>query len=255
MKLSNFFFRSFLMRFQPCRVKVSLFPAERRLRLRILLLEDAMDVAEAICESFARRGDAVDHCTTVAAAEDSLAVQEYDVAVLDIGLPDGSGTDVLRALRDRGTATSVLMLTARTQIDDRVRALDSGADDYLSKPFDLRELEARVRALCRRGSPDRSGNISFGDLVFDPATSSAMVRGEALSLTRREASVLEILLSNRGRVVPKERIFERMFSFNDEEVGLNAVEIYVGRLRRKLQDSTVSIRTLRGLGYQLVAEA
>ena len=223
--------------------------------MRILLLEDTIDVAEAICASFARRGDAVDHCTTVAAARDSLAVQDYDVAVLDIGLPDGTGTEVLNALRKRGSVTPVLMLSARTRIDDRVSALDSGADDYLPKPFDLRELEARVRALCRRTGPDRSGIVALGNLEFDPASTSAFVAGDALALTRREASLLEILLQNRGRVVPKDRIFERMFSFNDEEVGLNAVEIYIGRLRRKLQDSTVSIRTLRGLGYQLVAEA
>ena len=117
--------------------------------MRILLLEDAIGVAEAVCASFARRGDAVDHVTTVADALASVAVLDYDVAVLDIGLPDGSGTEVLRALRSGQKATPVLMLTARTRVDDRVSALDSGADDYLVKPFDLRELEARVRALHR----------------------------------------------------------------------------------------------------------
>ncbi|MBV2361567.1 response regulator transcription factor [Thalassococcus sp. CAU 1522] len=222
--------------------------------MRILLLEDAVDVAEAICTSFARRGDAVDHVATVADAQASVAVQDYDVAVLDIGLPDGDGTEVLRALRDRKSATPVLMLTARTKVDDRVSALDSGADDYLVKPFDLRELEARVRALSRRSGPDRSGTVSFGDIVFDPASSTATAHGEPLALTRREASLLEVLLANRGRVVAKDRILERMFSFDDDEVGLNAVETYVGRLRRKLQGSRVSIRTLRGLGYQLVAD-
>lgn len=222
--------------------------------MRILLVEDAVDVAEAICSSFARRGDAVDHVTTVAEAASIIAVQEYDVAVLDIGLPDGFGTEILRALRDRRSTTPVLMLTARAKVDDRVTALDSGADDYLIKPFELRELEARVRALCRRKGPDRSGGITFGDLVFDPASLTASVNETALPLTRREASLLEIMLASRGRVVPKDQIFERMFSFNDEDVGLNAVEIYMGRLRRKLQGSTVTIRTLRGLGYQLVAE-
>lgn len=221
--------------------------------MRILLVEDAIDVAEAICSTFARRGDAVDHVTTVADAEASIAVQDYDVAVLDIGLPDGSGTEVLKALRNRRSVTPVLMLSARTKVDDRVSALDSGADDYLVKPFDLRELEARVRALSRRTGPDRAGTIEFGDLVFDPASCTASVGGEPLALTRRETSLLEILLASRGRVVPKDRIFEQMFSFNEEDVGLNAVETYVGRLRRKLNGSTVSIRMLRGLGYQLVA--
>lgn len=222
--------------------------------MRILLLEDAIDVAEAVCASFARRGDAVDHVTTVADAEASVAVQDYDIVVLDIGLPDGEGTDVLRALRNRNSATPVLILTARTKVGDRVSALDSGADDYLIKPFDLRELEARVRALHRRSGTDRSGTIEFGDIVFDAASCTATSNGAHLPLTRRETSLLEIMLADRGRVVPKDRIFERMFSFNDEDVGVNAVETYVGRLRRKLQGSKVSIRTLRGLGYQLVAD-
>ncbi len=222
--------------------------------MRILLLEDALDVADAICASFARRGDAVDHVATVADALASTAVQDYDVAVLDIGLPDGSGTAVLQALRARASATPVLMLTARTKVDDRVSALDSGADDYLVKPFDLRELEARVRALARRTGPDRGGLVEFGDVTYDPASCSVTARGAPLSLTRREVSLLEILLGNRERVVPKDRIFERMFAFNDEDVGINAVEIYIGRLRKKLAGSKVSIRTLRGLGYQLVAD-
>lgn len=223
--------------------------------MRILLLEDAIDVAEAICAGFSRRGDAVDHVTTVADAIHSCAVQDYDIVVLDIGLPDGSGTDVLTALRARNSPTPVLMLTARSQVDDRVSALDRGADDYLVKPFDLRELEARVRALVRRSGQDRTGVIEFGDITYDAASCTAIAAGAPLSLTRRESSLLEILLADRDRVVPKERIFERMFSFNEGEVGINAVETYIGRLRRKLAHSSVSIRTLRGIGYQLVDDA
>ncbi|MFQ8433224.1 response regulator transcription factor [Amaricoccus sp. W119] len=222
--------------------------------MRLLLLEDAEDVAEAVARSFSRRGDAVDHAGTVADALDLIAVQAYDVAILDIELPDGSGTDVLRALRDAGTATHVLMLTARTKVDDRVSALDGGADDYLVKPFDLRELQARVRALIRRVGETKSSVVEFGDIVFDPRQCAVQVQGAAVPLTRREFSLLEIMLAERGRVIPKDRIFERMFSFNDEEVGVNAVETYIARLRRKLEGSQVSIRTLRGLGYQLVAE-
>lgn len=223
-------------------------------RMRLLLLEDAEDVAEAIVESFARRGDAIDHAATVEGAADMLAVQDYDVAILDIGLPDGSGTDVLRALRSADNATPVLMLTARCGVGDRVSALDGGADDYLVKPFDLRELHARVRALARRQSTDRAGVIDYGDMRFDPAGQIVTVAGMPVSLTRREFSLLEIMLANRGRVVPKEHILDRMFAFNEDEVGLNTVEIYVGRVRRKLDGSRVSIRTLRGLGYQIVAD-
>jgi DNA-binding response OmpR family regulator len=222
--------------------------------MRLLLVEDTLDVAEAIVASFSRRGDAVDHARSVGEAEDMIAIQEYDVAILDIGLPDGSGRDVLRTLRTAGRRTLVLMLTAQSGVDDRVSALDGGADDYLVKPFDLRELQARVRAIARRTRETRTGLIEFGDIVFDPAGCALSIHGFPVPLTRREFSLLEIMLANRGRVVSKERIFDRMFAFNEEEVGLNAVEIYVARLRRKLEGSSVSIRTLRGLGYQLVAE-
>lgn len=222
--------------------------------MRLLLVEDTEDVANAIVASFERHGHAVDHVLTRTGAEDALAVQDYDLVILDIQLPDGSGVDVLRGLRASGIATPVLMLTARLDVEDRVEALDIGADDYLMKPFDLRELEARVRALVRRNSGARSGILEYGDLAVDPAGRSASVTGTPLSLTRREFSVLEALISNRGRVMPKERLFEKLFAFDAEDVGLNAIELYVGRLRRKLDASRVSIRTLRGLGYQLVVD-
>jgi DNA-binding response OmpR family regulator len=222
--------------------------------MRLLLVEDTEDVAEAVVASFARRGDAVDHAATVAEAAELIALQDYDVAILDIELPDGSGSDILRAMRAAGKATPVLMLTARAKVDDRVSALDSGADDYVVKPFDLRELEARVRALGRRNGPDRAGVLHLGNVTFDPATCTLDIGGRQVPLTRREFSLLEIMLSNRGRVIPKDRILERMYAFNDEPVGANAVELYIARLRRKLEGSTVAIRTLRGLGYQLVSE-
>jgi len=222
--------------------------------MRVLLLEDTEDVAEAVVANFMRSGHAVDHFMSCEAAEDALAVQEYDLVVLDINLPDGSGVDVLRGLRNQKKMTPVLMLTARLGVDDRVEALDIGADDYLMKPFDLRELEARARALVRRHSDDRGGSIEYGDIVLDVAGRTALVSGEVMALTRREFSLLEILMANRGRVMPKDRIFEKMFSFDDEEVSLNAIEIYIGRLRKKLNESSVSVRTLRGLGYQLVVD-
>lgn len=221
--------------------------------MRLLLLEDAEDVAEAVVASFARRGSAVDHAGSVAEARDFLAVQDYDVAILDIELPDGSGIEILNAIRARKGVTQVLMLTARTKVDDRVSALDSGADDYLVKPFDLRELEARVRALARRTGDDRAGLIALGDAVFDPTAPSLRIGGMPVELTRRELSLFEILVARRGRVVGKDHILERMYAFSDEPVGPNAVELYIARLRRKLQGSGLEIRTLRGLGYQLVS--
>lgn len=222
--------------------------------MRLLLVEDTVDVAEAIVASFGRRGDAVDHVTCAEEAESALLVQEYDVIILDIGLPDGAGTDILASLRNRGNPTPVLMLTARSDIEDRVAALDKGADDYMVKPFDLRELHARVRALIRRQDVDRSGVIEFGDITFDPSGLTVAVRGSPVALARREFNLLEILLANRERVVPKDRLLERMYAFNDEDVNINAVELNVGRLRKKLCDSRVTIKTLRGLGYQLVDE-
>lgn len=220
--------------------------------MRLLLVEDAEDVADAVVASFERRGDAVDHVGSVDDGISAVSVQEYDVIILDIGLPDGAGTDILKVARNRGVRTPILMLTAQSDIEDRVAALDKGADDYLVKPFDLRELHARVRAMLRRQDDDRSGLIEFGDIIFDPAGLTVEIAGTPVALARREFNVLEILLSNRERVVPKEKIFERMFSFDDEDVNINAVELYVGRLRKKLSDSRVSIKTLRGLGYQLV---
>lgn len=222
--------------------------------MRLLFLEDTEDVADAVVASFARRGDAVDHAGTVADAAALIAVQDYDVAILDIELPDGNGTEILQALRARGKTTPVLMLTARAKVDDRISALDGGADDYLVKPFDLRELEARVRALGRRSGPDRAGVVLLGNVEFDPAALSLTVAGQAVQLTRRELALFEILLANRGRVIAKDSILDRMYGFNDEPVAANAVELYVARLRRKLEGATLEIRTLRGLGYQLVAD-
>jgi DNA-binding response OmpR family regulator len=220
--------------------------------MRLLLVEDTADVAEAIAASFARRGDAVDSVGTVDDAMGMLDVNDYEVVVLDINLPDGEGTEILKSLRRQRRPTPVLMLTARLAVEERVAALDLGADDYLTKPFDLRELQARVRALARRSGPDRGGVIEFGRLAVDPAGRVASCEGAPLSLTRREFSLLEALMANRARVMPKERLFDRIFSMDDEEIGLNAIETYVARLRRKLEGSGVAIRTLRGLGYQLV---
>lgn len=222
--------------------------------MRILLVEDTEDVADAIARSLDRHGHAVDRVATRQAAEDALAVESYDVILLDWNLPDGSGVEVLTNLRARRSATPVLILTARLAVDDRVSALDLGADDYLTKPFDLRELEARIRALIRRSGEDRGGVVRYGALALDPAGRTASIDGAPLELTRREFSLLEALMANRGRVMAKQRLFDRLFGFEDEDVGLNAVELYVARVRRKIAGSGVAIKTLRGLGYQLLLD-
>lgn len=222
--------------------------------MRILVIEDAEDVAEAVAISFSRRGDAVDRAGSVADALACIAAQDYDLAILDLELPDGNGSSVLRQLRGSGKTTLVMMLTARSEVEERIASLDGGADDYVTKPFDLRELQARVRSLVRRAQGQTESRIDYGPLCFDPVRQTVTVRGEPLGLTRREFSLLDTLLSHRGWVVPKERIFDRMFGFGDEDVGLNAVEIQMTRLRKKLEGSGIVIRTLRGLGYQLTLD-
>ncbi|WP_417258105.1 response regulator transcription factor [Celeribacter sp.] len=219
--------------------------------MRILIVEDAADVAEAIAIRLGKTGMACDLAESCAAAEDFLAVQRYDAIVLDINLPDRNGTELLHAMRQRGDRTPVLMLTALFSVDDRVSALDLGADDYLVKPFDQRELEARLRALVRREAEQKSDVISLGPLTFSPATLSATLGGEPLDLTRREATLLELLLRSQGAILNKQRLYDGLFAFEDADVGLNAIELYIARLRKKLAPSTVGIETQRGLGYRI----
>jgi two-component system response regulator TctD len=217
--------------------------------VRLLIVEDAEDVCEAIAESLTRVGHVCDKARTLDDARQFLAVQPFDLMVLDINLPDGSGYDLLKEVRARGDTLAVIMLTARLGVDDRVDALDAGADDYLVKPFDIRELEARLRAVARRRHGETDAVLQAGDVCFNTATRQVTVAGEPCELTRREQAVLEILLSSRGRVIAKDELHARLFGL-DEEAGMNAVELYVARLRKKLPSAKLEIRTLRGLGYQ-----
>ena len=219
--------------------------------MRVLIVEDAQDMAEAVRTHLHRAGMTCDVAADCAAAEDCLAVTGYDAIVLDIHLPDRMGTDLLRDLRARGMAMPVLMLTALFSVDDRVSALDLGADDYLVKPFDHRELEARLRALIRRGAETKCDAITLGRLSWSPATLSARLDDVPLALTRRETVLLGLLLRNRERIMSKENLYEGLFSFADVDVGLNAIELYVARLRKKLAGSGVGIETHRGLGYRM----
>ncbi|KEP69250.1 chemotaxis protein CheY [Thioclava dalianensis] len=223
--------------------------------MRILIVEDAGDVAEVVAIRLGKTGMACDLAESCAEAEDCLAVQRYDAVVLDINLPDRNGTELLRDMRARGDRTPVLMLTALFSVDDRVSALDLGADDYLVKPFDQRELEARLRALMRREADQKSDAITLGPLVFSPATLGATLNGVTLDLTRREATLLGLLLRNQGKVLNKKRLYDGLFAFDDADVGLNAIELYIARLRKKLAGSSVTIETQRGLGYRILLDA
>lgn len=219
--------------------------------MRILVVEDIADVGEAVVASLSRIGHTVDWERDGSEADALLAAMDYDLVVLDVMLPGMDGFSVLKHLRQRRKATPVLVLTARSLVEDRVSALDLGADDYLVKPFDFRELEARVRALLRRKAGSATNLIEAGGITLDQAGRHASLNGKPLDLTRRELTLLEILASRPGRVFGKDELMDQLFGYQDEP-SENAVEQYIGRLRRKITGASAEIRTLRGLGYQLV---
>ncbi|MBW0369046.1 response regulator transcription factor [Ensifer adhaerens] len=221
--------------------------------MRIFLVEDTRDVGEAISRRLEKVGHTVDWQTDGQAAADILEFTDYDLVILDVMLPGLDGFEILRHLRARKKTTPVLVLTARSEIEDRVGALDLGADDYLVKPFDFRELEARTRVLLRRHQGDPTNLIECGDLVLDRNSRSVRVGNREVQLKRREITLLEVLAARPGRVFSKDELLDRLFGF-DENVNPNAVELYVGRLRKKIEGSSVRIVTIRGLGYQLVAD-
>ncbi|MER5171290.1 response regulator transcription factor [Thioclava kandeliae] len=222
--------------------------------MRVLMVEDTEDLAETVVTRFAKSGIACDHAPTLGDAQDFLRVQRYDAMVLDLNLPDGSGQSLLRSLRGRGDRLPILVLTALYSVDDRVNTLDLGADDYLVKPFDQRELEARLRALMRRETEQKSDAIRFGPLHYSSAQMSGTLNGQRLALTRREATLLGIFLRHPDQILGKERLYDGLFTLEDADVGLNAIELYVARLRRKLAGSGVAIATERGIGYRITLD-
>ncbi|WP_299619867.1 response regulator transcription factor [Pelagibius sp.] len=218
--------------------------------MRILLVEDNAALADGVIGALQQMGHTTDLVVHGDEALDALAVGPFDLVILDLTLPGLDGLDVLRELRARNRETPVLILTARTGVSDKVKGLDLGADDYLCKPFELAELEARVRALLRRQGPSKATLLQHGELAFDTLKRTASLCGSPLELSRRETAVLEVLLSRPGHVVSKEFIAERIFSF-DDEAQPSAIEIYIHRLRKKITDKGPNIRTVRGLGYML----
>ena len=221
--------------------------------MRVLVVEDIADVGEAIVASLERMGHRVDWERDGRSADELARVQTYDLLVLDVMLPHLDGFSILRRLRERKDRTPLLVLTARSQSEDRVSALDLGADDYLVKPFDFRELEARVRALLRRQTGSATNVVRCGLLTIDRAGRVAELDGRPLDLTRRELTLLEILATRPGRVFPKDELIDQLFGLDDEP-SENAVEQHMARLRRKIAGAGVEIRTLRGLGYQMVTD-
>jgi two-component system OmpR family response regulator len=220
--------------------------------MRILIIEDDPALADGLTRSLHQSGYAVDCATNGEQANTMLRDAVYDLAILDLGLPRLDGTEVLRRLRQRGGRTPVLILTARDAVESRVQGLDLGADDYMTKPFDLIELEARLRALIRRGQLGSNLALTCGRLKFDPSAHRAWNDGMPLEISAREIGVLEVLMLRQGKVVNKEQIMEALCNW-DEDLGENAIEVYIHRLRKKLETSGARIRTIRGLGYLLEA--
>jgi two-component system, OmpR family, response regulator len=218
--------------------------------MRILIAEDDPVMADGLTTSLRAQGYAVDHVADGVAADNALALHPFDVLILDLSLPRMPGLEVLRRLRSRRSTLPVLILTAHGSVDDRVEGLDLGADDYITKPFNLRELHARIRVLARRGQSVMPNNIEYGRLTYDRSTRVARMNGDLLDLSAREAGVLEILLTRIGRLVSKDQMSSLLCEWG-EEVSENAIEVYVHRLRKKLEGGEIKITTLRGLGYCL----
>jgi DNA-binding response OmpR family regulator len=218
--------------------------------LRLLVVEDNQRLSEAVAESLRAQGFAVDTAASVSEGLRVWCATDFDAAVIDLMLPDGTGLSVLKEMRDRGNTTPVLILTALGAIEERVRGLDSGADDYLVKPFAMQELIARLRALLRRPGAALGRTLTLGTVKLDTSARIATVGDAPLDLTRSELIVLETLLRNQGRVISKERLAECLYDF-EQDRSANSVETQVHRLRKKLvaAGADVSLRTLRGLGY------
>ena len=220
--------------------------------MRLLLVEDDPMIGENMREGLLREGHAVDWVRDGVAAQAAIAREPYGAVLLDLGLPRCDGVQVLRSVRAAQNDVPILVITARDSVDDRVRGLDAGADDYLVKPFDLHELRARVRALVRRAAGRSSARIEHGPLSIDPATREVLVDGRRVSLSAREFALLDALVDRPGTVLSRAQLEERLYGW-DEEVASNAVEVHVHNLRRKLGAGKL-IRNERGVGYFIPAK-
>lgn len=220
--------------------------------MRILIVEDEADIADFVRKTLLEESHAVDIAGDGLTGEELAFAEPYDLIILDIILPDKDGIAVLKSLRDGGVQTSVLMLTARGEVRDRVAGLDAGADDYLKKPFAVAELRARVRALLRRHTPDRLPLLRAGDLSLDTATHEARINGALLDLTNREYAILEYMLRNRNRLLSKGMIAEHVWDFHFDS-DYNLIEVYIRRLRQKIEQHSGHkiIHTIRNGGYTI----
>jgi two-component system OmpR family response regulator len=217
-------------------------------QVRILLVEDDAMLADAVARALTQSAHAVDVVSTGADADKALIGTDYDVVVLDIGLPQLDGLEVLKRMRARRSGVPVLVMTARDTVEERIAGLDLGADDYITKPFHLTELEARVRALIRRAHAAASSDLVHGRLRLDTAGRRLYMDEQPMDLTARELAVFELLLLRAGKVVTKQQIVDSLYGWEDVSSS-NAVEVFIYRLRKKVEASGVNIRTIRGMGY------
>jgi two-component system OmpR family response regulator len=218
--------------------------------MQILLAEDDAVLSDGISKALKQRGYSVAVCNDGLNAQKVALANNFDLLILDLGLPTLDGLNVLQSVRSQNKVVPILIVTARDGLNDRVHGLDLGADDYITKPFDLPELEARVRALLRRSNQAKDEELILGELKFDVPGRRAFVNGLPLELSAKEVAVLEFLMLRAGKVVNKEQLIEHMYGW-DEDVTYNAIEVNIHRLRKKLEAAKVNIRTIRGLGYLL----
>lgn len=219
--------------------------------MRFLLVEDNLKLARAVVERLQLDGHAVDHAATLQDAGDLTSVADYDLILLDIMLPDGDGRDFLERQRKAEKRTPVIVITARSAVSDRVGLLDRGADDYIVKPFDFSELEARVRAVLRRQGGSADNAITFASTTLDSTKGELRYGTQTVALRNRELRLLEVFFAAPGQVFSKSHLIDRLFSFSDE-ASENAIEVYVARLRKRLEGSGAKIETVRGLGYRMI---
>lgn len=218
--------------------------------MRILLAEDNIPLSEGLATILRGSGYAVDVVHDGASAEALVMTESVDLVILDLNLPQMDGIEVLRSMRRRRNPAAVLILTARGTAGDRIRGLDLGADDYMIKPFDIGEFEARVRSLLRRQAGLRASTVSYGDVTFDLTSRSFSARGAPLDIPARELGLLEVLFMRAGKVVAKEAIIQSLTAL-DEDISANAIEQYASRLRKRLAPHGLTVRTARGIGYYL----
>ncbi|MFK7857733.1 MAG: response regulator transcription factor [Granulosicoccus sp.] len=218
--------------------------------MKFLLIEDNQELANAISARMRLDGHVIDHAISLADAIRFSDIVDYDLILLDIMLPDGDGREFLEHHRALQKDTPIIVLTARSQVSDRISMLDLGADDYVTKPFDHAELQARCRAVLRRKSGSTETILRVGNIEFDPVAGHLSVAGNVLTLRNRELRLLEVLINSPGQVFSKQKLVDRLFSY-DDDVSDNAIEVYIGRLRKHLESASVTITTLRGMGYRL----